>query len=360
MARLLSRADQSLGRLDGVARMLPEPDLFVAMYVRREAVYSSQIEGTQSTLDDVLEFELDKHGRDLPLDVEEVVNYIHAMNHGLQRLREFPLSLRLIREIHDRLLTGVRGAERLPGEFRTTQNWIGPANAPLRDATFIPPPPSHLADALGNLERFLHDEESLPDLLHCGVVHAQFETIHPFLDGNGRVGRLLITLLLCYRQVLQQPLLYISLYLRRHRQEYYDRLTAIRDRGDWEGWLRFFLRGVLETADEATRTAQSIVALREQHRSLLQEKKMGANAFRLIDVLFEHPIVNSILIRDSLEIAPGTAQSLLARFCELGILREITGAERNRRYRYDAYIDLFEGFGLQPDEEHSPNERSRS
>lgn len=212
---------------DGVASVLPNVDLFVAMYVRQEAVLSSQIEGTQSTLEDVLEFEMDAAGKGVPRDVEKVVNYVKAMNYGLRRLEELPLSLRLIREIHGILLEGVHGGNRTPGEFRKSQNWIGPAGATINSATFVPPPAHEMKKALGNFEKFLHDEDSYHVLMHAGLAHAQFETIHPFLDGNGRVGRLLITFLLCEKKVLHQPLLYLSSYLKAHRAEYYDRLTAI-------------------------------------------------------------------------------------------------------------------------------------
>lgn len=232
---LLSQADRDLGRLDALATLLPNPDLFVAMYVRHEAVLSSQIEGTQSTLEDVLAFESDATLDTTPKDVEEVVNYVRAMNYGLARLAELPLSLRLLREIHAELMRGVRGGDKSPGEFRTSQNWIGGANSTLRTASFIPPPTHELMPALGQLERFLHESRNqLPLLVRCALAHAQFETIHPFLDGNGRVGRLLITLMLCAEGALQRPLLYLSLYLKTHRAEYYDRLTAIRSQGHWE------------------------------------------------------------------------------------------------------------------------------
>ncbi|MCL4553312.1 MAG: Fic family protein [Candidatus Marsarchaeota archaeon] len=341
MLSLLSQADQSLGRLDGLTQTLPNPDLFVAMYVRREAVLSSQIEGTQSTLDDVLEFELDTPGRELPRDVEEVVNYVRAMNYGLERLAELPLSLRLIREIHRELLYGVRGAERSPGEFRSSQNWIGSSSASLSEATFVPPPVSSMHEALDNFEHFLHEERSLPVLLHCGLAHAQFETIHPFLDGNGRVGRLLITFLLCHRSTLHRPLLYISHYLKRHRSEYYDRLMAIREDGDWESWLKFFLRAVGETAAEATVTARAIVALRDEHRNLVQEHLLGMNGLRLLDLLFERPILNVNLVKERLGVAYVTANNLVEHFRSLKLLEEMTGAQRNRRYRYTPYLMLF-------------------
>jgi len=236
LAVLVSDASVALGRLDGIVGILPNPDLFVAMYVRQEAVLSSQIEGTQASLTDVLQFEVDHDDPPRAKDVEEVVNYVHAMNHGLTRLPELPLSLRLIREIHAKLMAGVRGQYLEPGEFRRTQNWVGPGGCQLKDASFVPPPPEELANVLGQLESFLHDT-TLPPLIHAGLAHAQFETIHPFLDGNGRVGRLLITFLLCERKVLSKPLLYLSVYLKKHRAEYYDRLQAVRIDGAWEAWV---------------------------------------------------------------------------------------------------------------------------
>lgn len=349
LVALLSRADQAVGRLDGLAETLPNPDLFVSMYVRREAVDSSQIEGTQSTLEDVLAFELDPRARDLPDDVGEVVNYVRAMNYGLDRLATLPLSLRLIREIHAELLRGVRGAERLPGEFRTSQNWIGPQNAPLSRATFVPPPMSELGQSLGDFERFLHEGDDLASLVYCGLAHVQFETIHPFLDGNGRVGRLLIAFLLVHRGTLHRPLLYLSTYLRRHRAEYYDRLMAVREDGNWEGWLRFFLRGVAETAEEAIITARAIVRLREEHRARIQEHGHGANEHRLLDLLFQRPLVNISLVAGQLGITGVTASRIIDRLTAIGLLDEISGRDRNRVYRYTPYWRLFqEDTGIEP------------
>jgi len=343
LTRLLSEADRALGRLDGISAVLPNPNLFVAMYVRQEAVLSSQIEGTQSSLDDVLQFEIDAKGRDFPKDVEEVVNYVKAINYGLARLKDLPLSLRLIREIHAQLLAGVRGAERTPGEFRRSQNWIGPANCTLADATFVPPPIHEMHGALDNLEKFLHEAQILPVLVHCGLAHAQFETIHPFLDGNGRVGRLLITFLLCQRGVLERPLLYLSHYLKVHRAEYYDRLMAIRNAGDWEGWMKFFLRGVLEVSTEATETARAILKLREEHRRAIDQKLgSSASALQLLERLFEQPIITVRLVEQRLGCAYVTAAKLVDQFVGLGILRETTGLQRNRRYRYAPYLALFE------------------
>jgi len=347
----LSRADQAIGRLDGVTAILPNPDLSVAMFVRREAVDSSRIEGTQSTLEDVLAFELNPSSSDLPDDVGEVVNYVRAMNYGLERLATFPLSLRLIREIHAELLTNVRGAERRPGEFRSSQNWIGPLGAPLSHATFVPPPVSELNHALRDFERFLHTNEGLPTLIFSGLTHAQFETIHPFLDGNGRVGRLLVTFLLVHRGTLHRPLLYLSAYLRRHRAEYYERLMAVRENGDWEGWLRFFLLGAAETAEAATVTARAIVQLRENDRSRLYGPLHGANESRILDLLFHRPLVNVALVAGHLGVTEVTAARSIERLLALDVLEEISGRKRNRVYRYSAYWRLF-----QEDESEMPRE----
>jgi Fic family protein len=338
---LLSEANLALGRLDGVIGILPNPDLFVAMYVRQEAVLSSQIEGTQASLADLLEYETGEDDETTG-DVAEVVNYIGAMQYGLSRLETLPLSLRLTREIHERLLRDVRGQDRNRGEFRRTQNWIGPAGCTLKDAAFVPPPPQKMRDALADLELFLHDE-SLPSLVHAAIAHAQFETIHPFLDGNGRVGRLLITFLLCHRRVLSQPLLYLSHYFKSHRQEYYDRLQAVRMDGRWEEWLGFFLQGVKEVATEANETARKILALREAHRTVLgAEGKASGNLLRALDVLFEHPVVTVRSMEKWLGVTFATANKIVNRLEELGLLTEITGYQRNRRFKYAPYLDLFE------------------
>jgi Fic family protein len=290
----------------------------------------------------VLTFELDPRGRNLPHDVEEVVNYVHAMNYGLERLTTLPLSLRLIREIHAELLRATRGAEKHPGEFRTTQNWIGPANAPLAQARFIPPTPADMQTALSDFERFLYADRSSPALIRCGLAHVQFETIHPFLDGNGRTGRLLITFLLVHEGVLHRPLLYLSHYLKRHRAEYYDRLMAVREDGDWEGWLRFFLRGVAETAEEATTTARAIVQMQAEHRTLIQEQGLGMNGLRLLDLLFQRPLVNIKLVEEALGVVYMTANKLVDHFVALGLLTEITGGRRNRIYRFVPYWQLLQ------------------
>lgn len=343
LTRLLSDADRALGRLDGVATILPNPDLFVSMYVRHEAVLSSQIEGTESGLDDLLEYEASGKVSQQRQDVLEVRNYVEAMNYGLDRLSNFPLSLRLLKEIHEKLMSDVRGRDRMPGEFRTSQNWIGPGGCTLEQADFVPPPPHAMSDALHDLEKFLHDRESMPNLIHCALAHAQFETIHPFLDGNGRIGRLLITLLLCERKILEKPLLYLSYYLKAHKAQYYDRLTAIRNEGDWEGWVKFFLRGIYEVSQAATTIARDILALRERDRALIAENiSSSSNPQRLLDSLYLQPWLNVKIAKTHLGCSYATANKTVNQLVKIGILREITGRSRNRIYRYDAYLNLFD------------------
>ena len=345
LLELLSGADQSLGRLDGSTAALPNSDLFVAMYVRREATLSSQIEGTQASLVDLLEYEAQAVQPDRPVDVVEIANYVTAMNHGLDRLEDLPVSLRLIREIHEHLLRGVRGSERTPGEFRTSQNWIGPPGCTLTDATFVPPPSGAMRDSLGDWETFLHSEEPMPVLVKVGLAHAQFETIHPFLDGNGRVGRLLITFLLVERGILNRPLLYLSHFFKQHRSEYYDSLQSIRDDGDWEDWLKFFLIGVAEVATEATETARQIVALREEHRVIITSSlgRGAGKALVLHEQLFYRPIVNVHTVMEITGLSVARAYGLVAELEQLGLLRETTGRRRNRVFLYQPYVSLFSG-----------------
>jgi Fic family protein len=329
----------ALGRLDAATQLIPNPDLFVGMYVNREAVLSSQIEGTQASLTDVLVFEVEGES-EYPLDVAEVINYVSAMNYGLERLSELPLSLHLIREVHMLLMQGVRGQHRDPGEFRRTQTWIGPRGSTIMTASFVPPPPYVLMDRLGDFEKFMHDE-TCPALVRAGLAHAQFETLHPFLDGNGRIGRLLITFMLCREEVLHQPLLYLSYFLRQHRAEYYDRLQAIRLRGHWEEWLDFFFLGVAETADEAWKTAQSILELQTRHRKLLQAAKASVNTLRVHDLLWRRPIVTIPFLQRDLKLTFAGASGIVQRLEELGILAESTGYRRNRRFVYTDYLTLF-------------------
>jgi Fic family protein len=344
LQRLLSDADRALGRLDGSIQTLPNPDLFVYMYVRKEAVLSSQIEGTQSSLQDLLAVEAQLTNETHLTDVDEVVGYVRAMNHGLSRLPKLPVSVRLIREIHRELLRGLRGSHLEPGELRRSQNWIGPAGCTLAEATFVPPPPSEAAAALAALETFLRQDSRLPLLVQIGLAHAQFETIHPFLDGNGRVGRLLITFLLCERGALRKPVLYLSHYFKRYRAEYYDRLQAVRDRGDFEAWLAFFLRGVADVSVQAAATAGRILELREQHRRAITTGmgRAAGNGHRVLDQLYEQPIVTVTAVRELLGTTFPGANQIVRRLVDLKILTEITGQARHRRFRYDGYIKLFE------------------
>jgi Fic family protein len=340
---LLSMADRALGRLDGSVLTLPNPDLFVFMYVRKEAVLSSQIEGTQSSLQDLLAAEAQLFDPAVPRDVDEVLNYVHAMNHGLERLPDLPVSVRLIREIHARLMQGVRGGRLQPGELRTSQNWIGPAGSTLATATFVPPPHHVVPEALGDLEKFLHRDDDLPPLVKIAFAHVQFETIHPFLDGNGRVGRLLITFLLVERGVLHKPVLYLSHYFKRHRQAYYDHLQAVRERGDWEAWLAFFLRGVVEVAAEAADTARRILQLREEHRSAITRGlgRAAGNGHKVLESLYDRPILSVNDVKSLTGTTYAAANGLVARLVQIGILAEMTGHARNRRFRYGPYIALF-------------------
>lgn len=345
LQRLLSEADRALGRLDGSVQTLPNPDLFVYMYVRKEAVLSSQIEGTQSSLQDLLAAEAQVLGAGRPRDVDEVVNYVGAMRHGLARLAELPVSVRLIREIHAELLKGVRGSRLTPGELRRSQNWIGPSGCTLAEASFVPPPPGELGAALGDLESFLHRDDGLPLLVKIGLAHAQFETIHPFLDGNGRIGRLLVTFLLCEKGALHKPVLYLSHYFKRFRQEYYERLQAVRDTGDFEGWLGFFLRGVAQVSLEAADTARRILELREQHRRAITDRlgRAAGNGHRVLEHLYERPIMSVADVQQLIGTTFAGANQIVQRLVELGILKEFTGQVRHRRFRYDAYVGLFEG-----------------
>jgi Fic family protein len=344
LQELLSKANLSLGRLDGSISTLPNPDLFVFMYVRKEAVLSSQIEGTQSSLNDLLAAEAEVQNITTPKDVAEVINYVNAMNHGLMGLEELPVSLRLIKQIHALLLQGARGQHLTPGELRTSQNWIGPGGCTLTEAEFVPPPPHELANAVGQWERFLHAPDRMPLLIRIGLAHAQFETIHPFLDGNGRVGRLLITFLLCEKGVLSLPVLYLSHYFKQNRSEYYERLQNIRDRGQWEEWIKFFLQGVERVSAQAAETAKNILQLREYHRSSITQSmaSSAANAYLVLEHLYRQPIISANQVKDLTGTSYPAANNLVKRFEELGLIEEVTGKARNRRYRYSPYIDLFD------------------
>lgn len=339
LSRGLAEASHELGRLDATASALPDVELFIAMYTRQEALLSSIIEGTECTLDDVIASELNPDDL-LDLNVTDVVNHVAALEHGIRRLSELPLSGRLIRETHAVLLRSGRGSEKSPGEFRRTQNWIGRPGCSLSEAAFIPPAVDAMHASFADLERFLH-ESDLPDLIIAGLAHAQFETIHPFLDGNGRVGRLLVSLYLHEQGLLSKPVLSLSSFLRRHQSEYVDRLMRVRSHGEWEQWLEFFLRGVAEAAKDATGTAARIHGLRESDRQRTIDAGGTARDLALVDLLYRQPIVTARWVESEMGVVPATANKLLARLEAIGVLREVTGFRRNRRFRYDSYIDIF-------------------
>lgn len=338
---LLEKSNRALGRLDGVASLLPEPDLLLYFYVRKEAVLSSQIEGTQSSLSDLLLFETEEGSSTPTADVREVSNYVAALNHGVMRIREgFPLSRRLLKEIHGILLATGRGSDKDPGEFRKSQNWLGGTRAAT--ATFVPPPHEKLPGLLSEFERFLHDDpERTPVLLKAALAHAQFETIHPFLDGNGRVGRLLITLLLCSERALIEPLLYLSLHFKINRQTYYLLLQAVRLDGDWEAWVAFFLEGVEAVADQGADTARRILALVDSDRQRIQERHgTSASVLRVHDLLQRRPLVSIPDAAKHLGLSQPTVAASFSRLVDLGIVEELTGQMRNRRFSYEQYFDL--------------------
>lgn len=339
---LLSLADRRLGRLDGITQILPNPDLFVSMYVRKEAVLSSQIEGTQASFADVLGAERQLGDDSRREAVGEVFHYVKAMNWGLAELERFPLSLRLLRNIHDKLIRGTRGTNRNPGEFRMSQNWIGPAGCTPGNATFIPPSVPDMEKALGDLELYLHATDRLPALVKIALVHAQFETIHPFLDGNGRMGRLLITFWLCQQEILSKPLLYLSYYFKKNRREYYARLMDVRQTGDWEEWIKFFLRGVAEVADEATSSAKAILKLQRDCAAKLQPlKQVAGYGLRLLDILFEQPFIQRKEIIQLLGISSPTATHVLDAFLQTGMLVDMSpGRIRNKLYVFSDYLAI--------------------
>jgi len=345
-SRLRSRFDQALlelGRLDSMSMLLPETSLFLYMYVRKEAVLSSMIEGTQSSLSDLLMYEME-HMPGVPLsDVREVSNYVAALAHGMMRLDEgFPLSLRLLQEIHGVLLSTGRGSERNPGEFRRSQNWIGgtrPGNA-----IFVPPPADRVLECLGKLELFLHDlPEPTPALLKAALAHVQFETIHPFLDGNGRLGRMLITLLLCSQNVLKEPFLYLSLYLKTHREQYYRLLSNVRLRGDWESWLEFFADAVVETAAQAVETAQQLMKLASEDTDRINRLgRVSGSVYKIHRCLLKRPIASPKWLQHQTQLSPATVNTCLRALEKTNIVHEMTGRKRNRLYAYSAYIEVID------------------
>ncbi len=337
----LSAADRAIGRLDGITALLPDHALFLYMYVRKEAVLSSQIEGTRSTLSDLLRFETDATDGQPIDDIREVSNYVDATMYGLDRLKTFPISLRLLREMHERLLRSGRGQTKSPGEFRRSQNWVGgtrPGNA-----MYVPPPVDELGACLDELEKFIHRQApELPPLVKAGLIHVQFESIHPFLDGNGRLGRLLVTLFLCAEGVLNQPLLYLSLYLKRHRETYFRLLQEVRERGAWEAWLEFFLDGVAETAQQAWRTADGIVDMFARDRAKISAGQRATSALRVHEKMQKSPFLTASKARDLTGLTLPTINTAFAELQRLDIVTEITGKARGRVYSYKAYVDLLD------------------
>lgn len=337
----LNKAYLEIGRLDGISAILPDAGLFLYMYIRKEALLSSQIEGTQSSLSDLLLFEMDG-APGVPLDdVREVSNYVAAMEYGLRRLRDgFPLCNRLICEIHEKLLSKGRGSDKHPGEFRKSQNWIGgtrPGNA-----RFVPPPPERLADCLSEFEKFLNDEpERMPAFIKAAMAHVQFETIHPFLDGNGRLGRLLITLMLCHEKVMGEPLLYLSLYFKQHRQSYYDLLQQVRTDGDWEAWMEFFMEAIRDTARQAVTTANRLTAIIREDRERIQSmKRLTGSALRVLEVMMKTPVVTVSRVSEVTTIVPSSVSNVLKAMTGMGLVKELTGQKRNRLFCYDRYLKV--------------------
>lgn len=340
LVSLISKADLALGTLSGLGENLPNPHLLIYPFIRREAVLSSRIEGTQSSLSDLLLFEATKLEKQR--DVKEVQSYVHAIEYGLKRLEELPLSLRLFRELHNILMEEVRGERATPGEFRQSQNWIGPPGCTLNEATFVPPPTPEMLDALDQLEKFLHADTDLPPLAELALIHYQFEAIHPFLDGNGRIGRLLITLFLCQQGILTKPLLYLSAFFERHRQEYYELLLGISQRGAWRRWIEFFLQAVVEQSNDAVRRARRLLGLHQSYYQTSLEKRLPPTAGQLIELIFMRPIINVSVVREFLRVTFPAAQKAINALEKEGILTEITGGKRNKAYTAEEILKILE------------------
>jgi len=341
LVSLKSRADIALGTLSGIGETLPNPHLLIYPFIRREAVLSSRIEGTQSSLSDLLLFEATQVEKQR--DVKEVQNYVRAMEYGLKRLNELPLSLRFIRELHGILMEGVRGKHATPGEFRQSQNWIGAYGATLNEATFVPPPVPEMVQCLDQLEKFLHADTKVPPLVQAAMVHYQFETIHPFLDGNGRIGRLLVTLLLCQKNVLTKPLLYLSAFFEQHRQEYYELLLKVSQLGAWREWIEFFLRAITEQSEDAVTRSRRLLELLHQYSQLARERHLSPTAGQLVELIFMKPVLNVKTIKEYLKVSYPSAQSAISALEEAGILSEVTGRKRDKAYSANEILKALDG-----------------
>lgn len=345
LIRGLSEADRALSELAGIGRTLPNPHLLISPFVRREAVLSSRIEGTRASFSDLLFFEAARlREKEVP-DVREVANYVRALEHGLRRLPEFPLSLRLIRELHAKLLEGVRGEQQTPGQFRRSQNWVGPPGCTLMDATYVPPPVDEMKEALDALEKYLHIRSELPPLIRMAAIHYQFEAIHPFLDGNGRIGRLLVTLMLCAEGILPQPLLYLSAFFERHRGDYYQRLLDVSQKGAWNDWISFFLKAVATQAKDAIQRSDRLLGLLHHCRSRMQEARASALLLQLVDELFVSPAITTRGASERLSVTPRSAQLNIDKLVAAGILKEATGRRRNRVYVAREILSIVEEEG---------------
>ncbi|MEA3223129.1 MAG: Fic family protein [Thermodesulfobacteriota bacterium] len=341
LIRLLSEADRSLGELSGTGRLLPNPYLLIAPYIRREAVSSSRIEGTQASLNDLFFFEAAESEAPKVPDVREVKNYVRAMEYGIDRLKDLPISIRLIREIHEVLMEGARGAHATPGEIRRSQNWIGSPGCSLNDATYVPPPVEEMKQALSDWEKYLHSNPGEPPLIQCALMHYQFEAIHPFLDGNGRIGRLLIAFFLCERGYLTQPLLYLSAFFDKFRNEYYSRLLAVSQGGDWRGWIGFFLQGVSNQCKNALSDAKKILELHNEYQRILGEtKKVPESAYRLIEEIFMNPVVSVSSLSKKWDMPFNSVKTGVLRLVEVGILREVSERKRKKLFIAPKLIEL--------------------
>ncbi len=338
MVDLLTKCNLSIGNLEGASKHIPNIDLFVSMYVRKEALLSSQIEGTQATMDDILDPKIDRNANQ---HVADVVNYIKASQYARERLRELPLCNRLIKETHKVLIEGARGGEQEPGEFRRSQNWIGPGGSTLRSARYIPPNVGDMNLAMSDLENFINEEDGLDPFLKIALIHYQFETIHPFLDGNGRIGRLLVNLFLLERRILTHETLYISYFLKRNRIEYYERLTEVRTKGDYEQWIKFFLRGIIESAEDATSTIEKLSELHNLNlEKITAAERFSKNHVKLLDYLEESPIIEIKKTSEDLDLAYNTVAKAVERFVELGILKQTDDVKRNRIFVYEEYLEI--------------------
>lgn len=347
LINLLAEANRHLGNLNGVGALLPNPNLLIVPYMRREAVLSSKIEGTQTSLSDLFYFEAarreEQKAEAQKTDVLEVVNYVKAMDYGLKRLKELPICLRLMREIHAILMKDVRGRHLTPGEFRRSQNWIGPAGCTLNDTSFVPPPVHEMHEALGELEKFLHKKDDIPGLIQCALIHYQFEAVHPFLDGNGRIGRLLITLLLCEREFLAYPMLYLSAFFEKHRREYYDRLISVSQKGEWEEWINFFLRAIAVQSKDAALNSKAILNLLANYRDRIQEKRTSIYVAKLLDELFKNPYISIPRAATKLNTSFHTAKAAIEKLKKANILVEITDKQRGKIYCAKELLSLLEG-----------------